>query len=255
MGNVSKRAAVDERRCVFQCLHQIRLQRILQQCGHCAVCAQIPGINRIAVQIVCHQNLAQTFFQVCQIRSQTENCHHFGCYRDLEAIAPGNAVYLTAKTDDDIPEGTVVHVQHTLDHDTALVDAQHVALLHVVVQHCAEQIVGGGDGVHIAGEVQVDVLHGNDLCIAAAGCTALDAKDRPQRRFPQRQNGLPANAAECIRQTDADGRLSLAGRGGVDGSHQNQLAVRLVRQLLEQGFRELCLIVAVTLDVLVCNGE
>ena len=51
---------------------------------------------------------------------------------------------------------------------------------HMVVQNSAQQVVGSGDGVHIAGEVQVDVLHRNDLCIAAAGSAALDAEYRTQ---------------------------------------------------------------------------
>ena len=62
------------------------------------------------------------------------------------------------------------------------VDAQCIALLDVVVDEGAQQVVGGGDGVHIAGEVEVDVLHGDNLGIAAAGSTALDAEYRARGR-------------------------------------------------------------------------
>ena len=71
------------------------------------------------------------------------------------------------------------------------VDAQGVALLDVVVQHGGQQVVGRADGVEVAGEVEVDVLHGHYLGIAAAGGAALDAEHRdpgtapagPARRF------------------------------------------------------------------------
>ena len=39
-----------------------------------------------------------------------------------------------------------------------------------------EQIVGDTNGVEVAGEVEVDVLHGHDLGVAAAGRAALDAE-------------------------------------------------------------------------------
>ena len=39
-----------------------------------------------------------------------------------------------------------------------------------------EQIVRRADGVEVAGEVQVDVLHRHDLGVAAAGGAALHAE-------------------------------------------------------------------------------
>ena len=50
----------------------------------------------------------------------------------------------------------------------------------MVVDYSAEQVVCGSNRVHIAGEVQVDILHGHNLRIPAAGRTALDAEYRAQ---------------------------------------------------------------------------
>ncbi len=58
--------------------------------------------------------------------------------------------------------------------------AEAFALLQVVIQHGAAQVVGRGHGVNIAGEVQVDVLHGQHLGVSAAGGAAFDAEHRTE---------------------------------------------------------------------------
>ena len=60
------------------------------------------------------------------------------------------------------------------------VDLELVAVHEMSVDHGGEQVVGGADGVDVAGEVEVEVLHGNDLGVAAAGGAALDAEHGPQ---------------------------------------------------------------------------
>ena len=69
--------------------------------------------------------------------------------------------------------------------DAADVDVERVAVVHVVVDQRGEQVVGGGDGREVAGEVQVDVGHRHDLAVAAAGRAALHAEDRAHRRLAQ----------------------------------------------------------------------
>ena len=49
------------------------------------------------------------------------------------------------------------------------INPQGVALLNMVVQHGGQQIVGRANGVKVPGKMQVDVLHGHHLGIAAAG--------------------------------------------------------------------------------------
>ena len=62
---------------------------------------------------------------------------------------------------------------------------QLVAVVDVVVQHRGQQVVGQLDGVEVAGEVEVDVLHRHHLGVAAAGRTAFHAEARAQRRLAQ----------------------------------------------------------------------
>ena len=48
--------------------------------------------------------------------------------------------------------------------------------MHAGIDGRSQQVVGGGDGMDIAGEMQVKVFHGDDLGVAAAGRATLDAK-------------------------------------------------------------------------------
>ena len=63
-----------------------------------------------------------------------------------------------------------------------------------------EQVVRHADRMHVACEVEVEVLHGDDLRVAAAGRAALDPEDRSERRFAQTQNRLRADGAEHLRE-------------------------------------------------------
>jgi hypothetical protein len=76
----------------------------------------------------------------------------------------------------DLAQRAVVHVEHAAPDDPAGVDLQLVAPVDVVVDHRRQQVVRAGDGVEIAGEVEVHVLHRHDLRIAAAGRAALHAE-------------------------------------------------------------------------------
>ena len=119
----------------------------------------------------------------------------------------------------------------------------------MVVQHGAEQVVCRGDRVHVAGEVQVDVLHRHDLRIAAAGRAALDAEHRAERRLTQRDHGLFAELCHRLSEADGRGGLALARRGGVDGSDEHKLAVFPAVQLVPHVCGQLGLVFSVELQV------
>ena len=107
------------------------------------------------------------------------------------------------------------------------VDAERVAPVDVVVDHRREQIVRAGDGVEIAGEMEVDVLHRHDLRIAAAGRAALHAEARAERRLAQADAcALLADAVQPVAEADRGRGLALAGRRRVDRGDEDQLAVR-----------------------------
>src|SRR5215510_6432972 len=79
---------------------------------------------------------------------------------------------------------------------------ERIAPVDVVVDHGSEQVVRRRDRVEVTGEVEVDVLHRNDLSIAAAGRAALHTERRPEARLAQAQHGLLADVIERVSETD-----------------------------------------------------
>src|SRR5262249_37050782 len=118
-----------------------------------------------------------------------------------------------------------------------------------------QQIVGRGDGVEVAGEVQVDVLHRHHLGMAAAGGPALHAEAGAKAGLAQADDGLLADAIEAVAEADARRRLALAGRRRGDGGDQDQLAVRSVLQAFYELEGDLRLGRAVTIEMLVRNAD
>ena len=130
-----------------------------------------------------------------------------------------------------------------------------VAVVDVVVEHRGQQVVGQLDGVEIAGEVEVDVLHRHHLGVAAAGGAALHAEARPQRRLAQADARLLADAVQTVAQADAGGGLALAGGRRRDGGHQHQLAGRFVCQPAIQIERDFGFVLAVVFQVVVGDAQ
>ena len=80
--------------------------------------------------------------------------------------------------------------------------------------------------------MQVDLVHGQDLALAAAAAAAFDTKDRPKARLAQRDGDPLTLSRQGLREPDAVGRFTLAGWGGVDRRDQHQLAMRSPARLL-----------------------
>ena len=105
----------------------------------------------------------------------------------------------------------------------------------VRLEHRREQIVRGADRVDVAGEVQVDQVHGRELSPAAAGSAALDPEDRPERGLAETQEGPRADVSECLGERDRGGRLALAGLRRRDRRDGDELAIWRAAQALERG--------------------
>ena len=213
----------------------------------------LTGGHRLAVVGVGADDARQPLLQVGDAGGQAEDGHHFAGHGDIKTVLAGGAVHLAAQAVHDEAQLAVVHIHAALPGDAAGVDVQRVALLDAVVDHGGQQVVGGADGVQVPGEVQVDVLHGHHLGVAAAGCAALDAEHGAQGRLTQAEHRFFAQGVHGIGQAHAGGGLAFAGRGGADGGDQDQLALGLVG--LGQQVVQLGLVVAVGDDVLALQAQ
>ena len=228
MGDVGERSAMDEGRIALQRLDEVGCERVLEQHGHRPRRLELGRGHRTPVAGVADDHAAQPALEVGQVGGEAEHRHHLGGHGDVEAVLAREAVRHAAQTGDDLAQRAVVHVDGPAPRDPALVEALLVAPINVVVEHRRQQVVGTADGVEVAGEVQVDLLHRHHLGVAAAGRTALHAEAGPQRRLAQGDDGLLADPVEAVAQAHRGGGLALAGRRRVDRGDQDQLAVGAV---------------------------
>ena len=119
----------------------------------------------------------------------------------------------------------VVHVERAPPGDAAHVDVERIAPVDVIVEHRGEQIVRRGDGVEIAGEMQVDVVHRRDLRMSAAGRAALLPEAGAERGLAQADRRALADAHQAVAEADRRRRLAFARRRRVDRGDEDQLAL------------------------------
>jgi len=96
-----------------------------------------------------------------------------------------------------------------------------------------------------SGEVEVDLLHRDHLCVATAGGTTLHAEGRAERGLADAHHRPAADAVEPVDETDRGGRLALPGRCGIDGRDEDQPAIRPLAQRADEAGPDLRLVVPV----------
>ena len=145
------------------------------------------------------------------------------------------------------PQGAVVHVHRAAPGDARRVEPERIAPIDVVVDQRGQQVVGGGDGVEVAGEVQVDLVGRGHLGRAAARRAALHAEAGPERRLAQADQGIAPDAGQGVAEPDGGGGLALAGGGRADGGDEHQPPAP-GRQLGQELAGELGLVRSITIQ-------
>ena len=130
------------------------------------------GGHRLAAAGVADHDPPQSLAHVPQRRRQGEHRHDLGRGGDVEAGLAGHPVLGGAEAHHQVAQGPVVDVEHPAPRHLVDVDPELVPVMEVVVDHGRQQVVGGGHGVHVAGEMEVERLER-----ARPGCTR-----RPPRR-------------------------------------------------------------------------
>src|SRR5699024_12440034 len=94
-------------------------------------------------------------------------------YDDVDAGLTRRSSIDSAEADDGSAQRPVVDVDDAADMDATGIDVEVVAEVDVVVEHGRGEVVRRRDRGEVTGEVEVDVLHGHDLGMPAAGRAAL----------------------------------------------------------------------------------
>ena len=225
MRDVGERPAMHEGGIVLQRLHQIGLHRVLQQHRHRTIGLDVAGIDRFAIAGISHDHITQTFLQILQVTGQTQAGHDFGCNGDIEPGLTGKTVADPAQAGGDLAQGPVVHIDDAPPDDASDVDLQRVAPVDVIVDHRRQQGMRTGDGMEIAGEVEVHLLHRNDLRVTAARSAALHPEIGPERGFADADHRLFADRVQTVAQTHRRRRLAFTRGCRVDRGHKDKFAV------------------------------
>ena len=153
---------------------------------------EVLGGDRLAVGRRRQDDPPEPGAQVEQVGREGEDRHDLGADRDHELGLARDAVLAPAEADDDVAQRPVADVDDARPEDPVRVDAERVLVVEAVVEERAGQVVRRADGVDVAGQVEVEVLHRDDLAVAAAGRAALDPEDRAERRLADVDRGLLA---------------------------------------------------------------
>ena len=219
-----------EDRRTLQRLHQGRHHGVLEQDRHRARDLDLLGRDHIALLVEGDHDLAQPRPKIFHRRGQGQDGHDFGSDTDVVACRARDAVLWPALANQDGPQAAVVHVDHPAQTDAVGVNVELVAVEKMIVHRRAHQVVGGADGMNIAGQMQVEVFHRHDLGISAARRAALDPEGRAHAGLPDAGEGLFPELVQGLGQADGGGGLPLAQRGGGDGGDVDIVPVGLVLQ-------------------------
>ena len=201
MGYVGERTSVNKCRRALKSLYEIRLQGVLEQCGHRALSLEVMSRYRLSVISISDYYPCQPLLEVDNVSRQTEYSHYFRRYGYVKAILARNSLRPAAKSVYYMSELSVVHIHSSLPGYLLRVYAQRVALLYVVIQHGGQQIVGGSYGVEIPGKMQVYIFHRNYLRVSASGGSALYAEYRPEGRLSQSCYNVLSYFAQSVSQS------------------------------------------------------
>src|ERR1043166_5471636 len=122
----------------------------------------------------------------------------------------------------------------------------------MIVEQGSEQGMRARDGVEVAREVEIDVVHRDDLGISPSGGAALHAEHRPEAWLTDAQRDLLAHAAQRLREANGYGAFSLARRRRVRGRDDDEAAANWTRRDLDRNLR---LVLAIQIEIVAPESQ
>ncbi len=233
VGDVPEGPGVDEHRRVLERLEEVRLDGVAHHHGHGSRRPQLLGGHRLAATVYPTTIAPQAVAHVPQRRRQGQHRHDLGGGGDVEPGLAGDPVLGRAQADHEVAQSPVVDVEHATPRHVVQVDPELVAVVEVVVEHGRQEVVGGGDGVHVPGEMEVERLERHRLAVPASRRAALDAEGRAHRRLADGDGGALGDMAHGLAETERRGGLPLAERRGRDGRDDHVSGTGPIRERLD----------------------
>ena len=224
MGNVSKRTAVNEGRSALGSLNQVWLQGIEEEGNDTATYTHILDGEWFVILSDAEENIVDATTEIVYACCETHDSHDFRSRSDVESSLCLDAVLVT-DTGNDATQATVVDVHHTAPEYLLELESLSLVLETVVVQEGSNHVVSLSDGMEVASEMEVDLIHRQYLSITAAGSTTLHAEARTERRLAQCNNCLLANLLHTEGETHGYGGLSITSLGRTDSGNEDEMMV------------------------------
>ena len=150
---------VDEHRGVLQRLEEVGLEGVPQDHGHGPGAPQLLGGHRATPDVEADHDLARAAGAGRAATSARARIgHDLGGGGDVEPRLAGHPVLGRPEAEDDVAQRPVVDVEHPPPRDGVEVELEVVAVVQVVVDDGRQGVVGGGHGVDVAGQVEVERL-------------------------------------------------------------------------------------------------
>ena len=115
---------MDEGRCAFEGLHQVRLDGIFHQDRQSAGDTQVFGCDSLALSVRCHDHCAQAVAHVCQPGGQRQDRHDLTGNGDVVARPVLKALLVRSEPNLDLTQHAVVDVDHAPPGDGRRIDIE-----------------------------------------------------------------------------------------------------------------------------------
>ncbi len=218
----------------FGGLDEVGKDGVSEQGHHGAGGVEVGGADGVAVAGCADDDGGEAAAQVGAVLGEGEDGHDLRGRSDDEAGVAIGAVALAVDFDADPAQRAIVHIHGARPPDVGGIEVEGVAVEEVGVDECGEKVVRRGDGVKVAGEVEIDLLAGLDLREAATGRAALHAEDGAEGGFAGSDDGLFAEVLESLDEADGGDSLAFAGSCGGGGGDEDQLAARRTSGVAEK---------------------
>ena len=184
MSNVGKRTAMNKCRCSLCCLNQIWLQSIEKESYDTATYTHILYGKWLVVLGDAQKDIIDTATKIINACCETHDSHNLRSWRNIETRLCLDAV-LISYTGDDAAETTVVYVHHAAPENLLQLESLCLVLETVVIQKGSNHVVGLCNGMEIASEMEINLIHRQNLGVTATCGTTLHAKAWTERWFAQ----------------------------------------------------------------------